>query len=102
MPECGSIRDGKTFPDFIDTLFQRIKSGVQAFVVKVEQISDDGKSKNPVMRFHVNQNLVRRMPHRGNDAQQEFHRILLFRCNPTLIAKPAGLKPLRAVAPLRR
>jgi hypothetical protein len=87
MPECGSIRDGKTFPDFIDTLFQRIKSGVQAFVVKVEQISDDGKSKNPVMRFHVNQNLVRRMPHRGN---------------PTLIAKPAGLKPLRAVAPLRR
>jgi hypothetical protein len=83
-----SIFDGKPFSDFIDTFLQRVEAGVQASVVKVEQISDDEKSKNPVMRFDVDQNLVHGMPHRGYHAPQRIHCILPSAENASLIIKP--------------
>jgi hypothetical protein len=87
-----SIFDGEPFSDFIDAFLQRIEAGVQASVVKVEKISDDEKSKNPVMRFHVDQNLVHGMPHRGYHAPQRIHCILPSAENASLIIKPAGFE----------
>jgi len=48
-----SIFDGETFPDFIYSLVQRIKSGVKASVVKVKDVPGNQKSENPVVGFHV-------------------------------------------------
>ncbi len=48
-----SIFNGETFPDFIYSLVQRIKSGVKASVVKVKYIPGSQKSENPVVSFHV-------------------------------------------------
>jgi hypothetical protein len=87
-----SIFDGKPFSDFIDAFLQRVEAGVQASVVKVEQISDDEKSKNPVMRFDVDQNLVHGMPHRGYHAPQRIHCILPSAENASLIIKPGGFE----------
>jgi hypothetical protein len=48
-----SIFNGETLPDFIYSLVQRIKSGVEASVVKVKYVPAGQKSENPVMGFHV-------------------------------------------------
>ncbi len=48
-----SIFSGETFPDFIYSLVQRIKSGVKASVVKVKYVPDNQKTENPVVSFHV-------------------------------------------------
>src|SRR5260370_40221471 len=70
-----SIFSGETFPDFIYSLVQRIKSGVKASVVKVKYVPDNQKSENPVVSFHVDQYLLDRVTDRNNNVPQNVHRI---------------------------
>jgi hypothetical protein len=70
-----SIFNGETFPDFIYSLVQRIKSGVKASVVKVKYVPDREKSENPVVSFHVDQYLLDRVTDKNNNVPQNVHRI---------------------------
>ena len=70
-----SIFNGETFPDFIYSLVQRIKSGVKASVVKVEYVPACEKSENPVVGFHVDQYLLDRVTDRNSNLPQNVHRI---------------------------
>jgi hypothetical protein len=70
-----SIFNGKTFPDFIDPLVQRVKSCVKTSVVKVKYISGCQKSENPVVSFHVDQYLLNRVTDKNNNVPQDVHRI---------------------------
>jgi hypothetical protein len=70
-----SIFNGKTFPDFIYSLVQRIKSGVKASVVKVEDVPACEKSEYPVVTFHVDEYLLDRATDRNNNVPQNVHRI---------------------------
>jgi hypothetical protein len=70
-----SIFNGETFPDFIYSLVQRIKSGVKASVVKVKDIPACEKSENPVMTFDVDEYLLDRTTDKNNNVPQNVHRI---------------------------
>jgi hypothetical protein len=70
-----SIFNGETFPDFIYSLVQRVKSGVKASVVKVKDVSACEKSENPVVTFDVDEYLFDRATDRNNNVPQNFHRI---------------------------
>lgn len=70
-----SIFNGETFPDFIYSLVQRIKSGVKGSVVKVKDVPDNQKSENPVVGFHVDEYLLDRATGRNNNVPQNVHRI---------------------------
>jgi hypothetical protein len=70
-----SIFNGETFPDFVYSLVQRIKSGVKASVVKVKYVPACEKSENPVMSFHVDEYLLDRATDRNNNVPQNVHRI---------------------------
>jgi hypothetical protein len=74
VPTHLSKFDGETLPDFIDPLFQRIKSGVNGAIVKVKDIAARESRENPVVALHVDQYLLDRVPHGGNGAQQNVHR----------------------------
>jgi hypothetical protein len=69
-----SIFNGETFPDFIYSLVQRIKSGVKASVVEVKDIPACEKSENPVVTFHVDEYLLDRATDRNNNVPQNVHR----------------------------
>ena len=69
-----SIFNGETFPDFIYSLVQRIKSGVKTSVVKVKDIPAREKSENPVMAFDVDEYLLDRATDRNNNVPQNVHR----------------------------
>ena len=70
--------DGETLPDFIHPLVQRIKSCVEASVVKVKYVAGGQKSKNPVVSFHVDHKLLDRMTDKNNNVPQYVHRIAPF------------------------
>jgi hypothetical protein len=70
-----SIFNGETFPDFIYSLVQCIKSGVKASVVKVKDVPACEKSENPVVIFHVDEHLLDRATGRNNNFPQNVHRI---------------------------
>ena len=70
-----SIFNGETFPDFIYSLVQGVKSGVETSIVKIEYISSCQKSENPVVSFHVDQYLLDRVTDRNNNIPQGVHRI---------------------------
>jgi hypothetical protein len=70
-----SIFNGETFPDFIYSLVQRIKSGVKGSVVKVKDVPDNQKSENPVVGFHVDQHLLDPMTDQNNNVPQNVHRV---------------------------
>jgi hypothetical protein len=65
-----SIFDGETFPDFINSLVERIKSGVKGSVVKVEYVANHQKSENPVVGFHVHENLFDPVTDQNNNVPQ--------------------------------
>jgi hypothetical protein len=71
-----SIFDRKPFPDLVDPLFQRIEPGMQGTVVQVKNISQGGKSEDPVMGLDVIQDCLDRVPDEGERAQQNVHRVL--------------------------
>jgi hypothetical protein len=73
-----SILDGEAFPDFVDPLVERVEAGVNAPVVKVEDISQDQKSEDPVVTFDVDQHLLDRVTDRNNSVPQNVHRIPRF------------------------
>ena len=73
-----SIFNGKTLPDLIDPFVERIESGVKGPVVKVENIPACQKAENPVVSFHVDQDLLNRMTDKDNDVPQKFHRTPRF------------------------
>jgi hypothetical protein len=52
---------------------------VEASVVKVEDISDDQKSENPVVSFHVEQHLLYHVTGSDNNFPQDVHRVPHFR-----------------------
>src|SRR6266436_8917243 len=68
-----SIFNGETFPDFIYSLVERIKSGVKASVVKVKDVPACEKSENPVVSFHVDEYLLDRATDRNNKVPQNVH-----------------------------
>jgi hypothetical protein len=69
-----SIFDGETFPDFIYSLVERIKPGVKGSVVKIKYVTDDQKSENPVVGFHIDQHLFDPVTDGNNDVPQNVHR----------------------------
>jgi hypothetical protein len=73
--------DGEAFPDFVYPLFQRVKSGVDGFIVKVKDIAAREGPENPVVALDVDQHLLNRVPHGHNRAQQNIHRIPRLRKN---------------------
>jgi hypothetical protein len=80
-----SIFDGETFPDFIDSLVERIEPRVNGPVVKVKYIPAGQKPENPVVSFHVDQYLLNRVSDGNNNVPHEFHRIPHFEKNVVLI-----------------
>ena len=70
-----SIFNGETFPDFIYSLVQCIKSGVKGSVVKVKDVPDNQKSENPVVGFHIDQYLLDPVTDGNNNVPQNVHRI---------------------------
>ena len=74
-----SIFNGETFPDFIYSLVERIKSGVKGSVVKIKYVPDDQKSENPVMGFHIDQHLFDPVTDGNNNVPQNVHRIPHYR-----------------------
>jgi hypothetical protein len=73
-----SILDGEAFPDFVDPLVERIEAGVNAPVMKVEDISHGQKSEDPVVTFDVDQHLLDRVTDSNNSVPQNVHRIPRF------------------------
>jgi hypothetical protein len=72
-----SIFDRETLSDFIDPLVERIEARMDGPVVKVKYISARQKSENPVVRFHVDEDLLDRVTHGNNNVPQDVHRIPL-------------------------
>jgi len=70
-----SIFNGETFPDFIYSLVQCIKSGVKASVVKVKYVPGNQKSENPVVGFHIDQYLLDPATDGNNNVPQNVRRI---------------------------
>src|SRR5258705_6751709 len=70
-----SIFNGETFPDFIYSLVERIKSGVKGSVMKIKYVPDDQKSENPVVAFHIDQHLFDPVTDGNNNVPQNVHRI---------------------------
>jgi hypothetical protein len=70
-----SIFNGETFPDFIYSLVERIKSGVKGSVVKIKYVPDDQKSENPVVGLHIDQYLFDPVTDGKNNVPQNVHRI---------------------------
>ena len=70
-----SIFNGETFPDFIYSLVERIKSGVKGSVVKIKYVPDHQKSENPVVGFHIDQHLFDPVTDGNNNVPQNVHRI---------------------------
>jgi hypothetical protein len=58
---------------------------VKASVVKVEYVSHDQKSENPVVSFHVDQHLLYDVTNGNNNFPQDVHRVPHFRENDLLI-----------------
>src|SRR6266849_8913645 len=74
-----SILDGETLPDFIDPFVKCVEACVKASVVKVEYVSHDQKSENPVVSFHVDQHLLDHVTDGDNNFPQDVHRVPHFR-----------------------
>jgi hypothetical protein len=70
-----SIFGGETLPDFIQLLFDRVEPGVKAPVVEVKYVPHRQKSENPVVAFHVDEQLLDAVADRDNNVPQEIHRI---------------------------
>jgi hypothetical protein len=70
-----SIFDRETFADFIDPLVEGIEARMDAAVVKIEDVSTGQESEDPVVRFHVVEDLLDRVTDGNNNVPQDFHRI---------------------------
>ena len=68
-----STTAGKTLSDFIKPFIKRVKSGMEALVVKVEYAADYDEAKKPVVMVQVTNNPVDRAAGEGNEFPQGTH-----------------------------
>jgi hypothetical protein len=64
-----SIFDGEPLPDFIDPFFDRVEPRMQGAIVKIENIAEGKKPKNPVMALDIRQYRLDRMADQADRAQ---------------------------------
>jgi hypothetical protein len=69
----GSAVAGETLSDLIKPLIDRIKSGMQGFVVQVKNIADGYHPKKPVVTFEVHKSLFSHTTDESDEAQQNIH-----------------------------
>ena len=68
-----STTAGKTLSDFIKPFIKRVKSGMEALVVKVKYAPDHDEAKKPVVMIQVTKNPVGRAADEGNEFPQGTH-----------------------------
>jgi hypothetical protein len=66
---------GETLPDLVNPLVQRAESGLNASVVKAEQIEKQYKPEKPMVMRQVAKSLLRRTCDDVQDVQQDDHLI---------------------------
>lgn len=64
---------GKTPSDFIKPFVERVKSGMEALVVKVKYVADYDEAKKPVVAVQVAENPVGRAADEDNEIPQGTH-----------------------------
>jgi hypothetical protein len=85
-----SVTTGKAPPDLINPFFDRVKSGVKAFVVKVEYIANHYQPKKPVVMLQVPESLLSRTTDESNEAQQAHLNQLPTRVEPEPLCMSAS------------
>jgi hypothetical protein len=68
-----SATAGNTLSDFIKPFIKRVKSGMQAFVLKVEYAADHHEAKKPVVMVQVTNNPIDRAADEDNEFPQGTH-----------------------------
>jgi hypothetical protein len=70
---CRSATAGNTLSDFIKPPVKRVKSDMQAFVVKVEYAADHHEAEKPVVMVQVTNHPVDRAADEDNEFPQGTH-----------------------------
>src|SRR5229473_3082981 len=68
-----SVTTSKTLSDFIKPFIERVKSGMQAFVVKVKYIANYQHPKKPVVLLQVAKNLLGRATDEVDESRHGTH-----------------------------